>query len=169
MSKTLDARDVRALFEFPRIMRMLNDALSGEATEKFAKILDDEPNFIFDPLDEKFNFASLHATETGVFYELGYRQNGDAILCGLTLSLEADADEIEAFDAGMARASEQWPGWKRDTAEVEGESFVLWHRTAPLDDFVARPAPIEALRTFFLLCVDELAAVQKTHPALPWR
>jgi hypothetical protein len=164
----LNAADVQMLFEFPRIIRQLHQAIGNEIIEQFGKILDDEPDLIFDPLSDTFNFSAMYATETGLFYELGYRQNGEKILCGLTLSLEADSDDVDVFETGMTQAADEWPGWTRESAIIEDENFVLWHRSKSLNDFFSDPNPLQALQRFFKNCLDELQSMKRKYPALPW-
>lgn len=168
MSKNIDAADLKMLFEFPRIIHQLHRAFDGVATDAFAEFLDDEPDSLFDPLSDEFNFGALYATETGLFYELGYRQSGNTILCGVTLSLEVDSDDIDVFETSMAKAAQEWPGWKREQANVDGEDFIFWHHTRPADEFVAKDKPVEAMQKFFLACVEELKAIKKKYPSMPW-
>ncbi len=168
MSKNIDAADVKMLFEFPRIIHQLHRAFGGQVTDKLADFLGDEPDSLFDPLSDEFNFGVLYATETGLFYELGYRQNKDKILCGLTLSLEADSDDVDVFETSMSKAAQEWTGWMRELAKVDDEDFVFWHRTLPIDDFIGQNKPVEAIEKFFLLCLDELKALKKKYPAIPW-
>ncbi|MGG6295495.1 PD-(D/E)XK nuclease family protein [Leptolyngbya sp. AN02str] len=167
--------DIIALANLRNSIKLLDEALGEEVSQKFDQVLSITRRKKQKPIiDGQFNDHGRYVISAsllgGFWCHMGFFLQTPNLTDYPTVRLMLEVDSISDWKsdivAAMNKISEQY-GWACDDLNNSG-GWPKVFRESSLRDFLSEDDHIAAIKRFFLQALDELSAIKTQYPQLPW-